>query len=94
MKAVIVLLLLSTQGAFAAWDIRDCADNVKAKHGIRKEVAMEICADSQAKQKEQRQCVIGKVKNEGLTPDAALNQCIGARRSAQVDQSSGAVATR
>lgn len=84
MKAVIAILLLSAQGAYAAWDIRQCAADVKDRHGIRIEEAMRICAGSQAKQRARRQCVIEKVKTQGVTPETALNMCMnGSQRSDQ-----------
>ena len=87
MKAILFLLIISSQPAFAAWDIRQCAAQVKDRHGIRIEVAMEICAGSQSKQRERRQCVIQKVKNEGMTQDNALSACLsGSRRSGQLMQ--------
>lgn len=80
MKAVIFLLLLTSQPAFAAWDIRQCAAQVRDRHGIRIEVAMEICAGSQSKQQERRKCVIQKVKTQGMTPESALSACLSGSR--------------
>ena len=81
MKASVFLLLLSTQGAYAAWDIRQCAANVKDRHGIRIEEAMKICAGSQKKQNSRRQCVIERVKTQDMTPERALIECVNGSRS-------------
>lgn len=80
MRAATVLLVLSVQGAHAAWDVRDCAGEVRDRHGIRIEVAMQICAGSQAKQAERRRCVIRQVKTKGMSADDALSTCLSRLR--------------
>lgn len=82
MKGLAFLLIILSQPAYAAWDIRQCAATVRDRHGIRIEEAMKICAGSQAKQGERRRCVIDKVKKQGMTPENALSACLnGSRRS-------------
>lgn len=90
MKGLCSLLIILSQPAYAAWDIRQCAATVRERHGIRLEEAMKICAGSQAKQGERRRCVIGKVKNHGMTPESALSACLnGSQRSQQSLQAPG-----
>lgn len=76
MKGLVFLLIILSQPAYSAWDIRQCAATVRERHGIRLEEAMKICAGSQAKQGERRRCVIGRVKNYGMTPERALSACL------------------
>ncbi|WP_347140553.1 hypothetical protein [Paracoccus sp. SSK6] len=84
MKGLVVLLIILSQPAYAAWDIRQCTATVRDRHGIRIEEAMKICAGSQAKRGERRRCVIDKVKNQRMTAESALNSCLnGPRRSDQ-----------
>ncbi|TBN52303.1 hypothetical protein EYF88_05315 [Paracoccus sediminis] len=82
MKSIIslLLLLLFAQESYAAWNIQQCAANIKDRHGIRIEDAMKICAGSQARQKARRQCVIEKVKNQDMTPESALSACVNDSR--------------
>lgn len=81
MKGLVLLLIILSQPAYAAWDIRQCAATVRERHGIRLEEAMKICAGSQVKQGERRKCVIGKVKNHGMTPESALSACLNGSQS-------------
>ena len=35
MKGLVVLLIILSQPAYAAWDMRQCAATVRDRHGIR-----------------------------------------------------------